>query len=351
VNRTLRLSDVARAAGVSQGTVSNVFNHPEIVRPELRERVHEAARRIGYRGPDPKGRLLRAGKVNAIGVATDEPLSYFFADPFSRALMTGITEVCDENRAGISLVSTASQTVLSWNIGSALVDGFILFCMRGAEQLVVRSRERQLPFVALSTSGGEADVPSIGVDNVDGGRQAAAHLLALGHARFAVLTLQVDASGTGAVTREAMEDSVQIEGRDRLRGNFEVLAASGIDVSKIPVFQTREDRRTVLYALETLFAAPEPPTALLAHSDSIAMIVLDWLKEKGRNVPKDVSIVSFDGVPESALTYPPLTTVAQPIRRIGRRAAEIILDPGDAQVHETFEVELIVRGSTAPPRR
>src|SRR5688500_14356952 len=145
LEKTAKLSDVAKAAGVSQGTVSNVFNRPQLVREEVRERVRAVAKELGYRGPDPKGRLLRAGKVNAIGVATAEPLKYFFEDPFARVLMTGITEVCDTARAGISLVSAASEEELAWNIRSALVDGFVLFCLGGSERLIQLTRERQLP--------------------------------------------------------------------------------------------------------------------------------------------------------------------------------------------------------------
>src|SRR4051812_26569819 len=91
IEKTAKLSDVAKAAGVSQGTVSNVFNRPQLVRDEVREHVRKVAGQLGYRGGDPKGRLLRAGKVNAIGVATTDPLSYFFTDPYARVLMAGIT--------------------------------------------------------------------------------------------------------------------------------------------------------------------------------------------------------------------------------------------------------------------
>lgn len=101
--KPIRLADVAKAAGVSHGTASNVFSHPEIVREEVRERVKAAADALGYTGPDPKGRLLRAGKVNAIGVATAQPLSYFFDDPFARVVMSGISEICDATGAGLSL--------------------------------------------------------------------------------------------------------------------------------------------------------------------------------------------------------------------------------------------------------
>ena len=101
MSKAIRLADVAREAGVSHGTASNVFSRPDIVRDEVRKRVHEAAAKLGYAGPDPRGRLLRAGKVNAIGVATAEPLSYFFDDPFAKVVMSGISQVCDATGAGI----------------------------------------------------------------------------------------------------------------------------------------------------------------------------------------------------------------------------------------------------------
>ena len=88
MTKTIRLKDVAEAAGVSHGTASNVFSRPEIVREEVRERVREAARTLGYAGPSPAGRLLRSGKVNAIGFAADQPLHYLFSDPWARRLLT-----------------------------------------------------------------------------------------------------------------------------------------------------------------------------------------------------------------------------------------------------------------------
>ena len=121
----VRLADVAKAAGVSQGTASNVFSRPDVVREEVRERVLNVARELGYGGPDVKGRLLRAGRVNAIGVAAVEPLTYFFDDPWARSLMTAIGEVCDASGTGIAVVSAMNEERLAWNINSALVDGFI----------------------------------------------------------------------------------------------------------------------------------------------------------------------------------------------------------------------------------
>ncbi|PRD40889.1 LacI family transcriptional regulator [Phyllobacterium phragmitis] len=344
------LADVARAAGVSKGTASNVFNRPEIVRDEVRRRVIEVAKSVGYHGPDPKGRLLSAGKVNAIGVATVLPLGYFFEDPFARVLMTGITEACDASGTGISLVSAANEEELAWNMRSALVDGFILFCLEGAERLVALSHERQLPFVALTLGHRDETMSAVGIDNVEGARLVARHLAELGHRRFAVLAMQSGEGGFGKVAMERVNTTTTSASGDRVRGYFEALEAFGIDTAAVPIFETQSDEATIHPALEEIFSSPVPPTAILAQSDRIAFIAMDWLKAGGISVPGDVSIVGFDGVPESTTSSPPLTTIQQPIAEIGCRAVRAILDHSGETWREKIDVELVVRGSTAPPR-
>jgi len=351
-DKTAKLSDVAKAAGVSQGTVSNVFNRPQIVRPEVREHVHDVAKRLGYKGADPKGRLLRAGKVNAIGIATQEKLPYFFADPYARGVMEGIAQAADAAGAGISLVSAANDEALAWNIQSALVDGFVLFCIEGGTRLVRLTRERQLPFVALALGEGDDSAPTIRVDNVAGGRLAAEHLVGLGHRNIAVLTMPVRGNHreSGPITLADVEASIYSTSRDRVRGAFEVLAKAGIEISSVPLYETQNGNRTVRAALDWIFRADDPPTALLVQSDRAALFALDWLKERGLEVPGDISVVGFDGVPEGELSDPKLTTVAQPLKEIGRRAVAAILER-DSPIRQTLPLELVVRGSTAKPRR
>ncbi|TPN80819.1 substrate-binding domain-containing protein [Mesorhizobium sp. CU2] len=346
--RPIRLADIAKAAGVSHGTASNVFSRPEIVRAEVRERVKAVAEQMGYAGPDPKGRLLRAGKVNAIGVGTTEPLSYFFDDPFARAMMASISEACDATGAGIALVSAANQEKLAWNIQSALVDGFILFCIEGGSRLVELTRERKLPFVALEHGLDDETFSAIGIDNVAGARLAARHLAELGHRRFAVLSLGFADDRTGFVTAEVLRGPAYTVTRDRLAGYLEELSRFGIDTTRIPVYETENDEKSTRAGLEAIFAGGEPPTAILAMSDRMAMIAIDWLTARGLKVPQDVSIVGFDGVPDSALCDPPLTTIAQPIAEIGRKAARMILDYDGTVRRETMSVELVVRASTGP---
>lgn len=347
---TVRLADVAKAAGVSHGTASNAFSRPEIVREEVRERVYEAARSLGYAGPDPKGRLLRAGKVNAIGVVTAEPLSYFFEDPFTRVVMSGITEVCDANGAGISLVSAMNDEKLAWNIQSALVDGFILFCIEGGPRLVELTRARQLPFVILEMGIDDPAISAVGVDNLAGAKMAARHLAGLGHRRYAVLSLPFVDDRSGPVTMAEVVAAVYSDSRTRVTGYFLPLREFGIDTNAIPIYETEGEEDSAREGVDYLMGLETPPTAIFAMSDRIALAAIERLREKGFRVPGDVSIIGFDGIPEGAFSEPPLTTIAQPIAEIGRRAVKIIMD-GDGAVHkDNLPVELTVRASTAPPR-
>ncbi|MCX5496101.1 LacI family DNA-binding transcriptional regulator [Kaistia dalseonensis] len=347
----IKLSDVAKAAGVSQGTASNVFNRPQIVRPEVREKVEAVARELGYSGPDPKGRLLRAGKVNAIGVATAEPLSYFFDDPFARVLMSGISEALDVHGAGISLVSSANDEKLAWNIQSAIVDGFILLCIEGGNRLVELTRDRKLPFVALELDTDDETIAQIGIDDFDGARRIAEHVVDLGHREIAVLSLQLVDDRTGRVTPDQIDTAIYSATRDRLRGYFASLKAAGIDTDAVPVYETENDRKSVNAALEALFdGSATHPTALIAMSDRAALFAIEWLRGRGVAVPEDVSVVGFDGVPEGAFSDPPLTTVTQPIAAMGRLAVQMILEGPSMARRQMLDVELTIRASTAPPR-
>ena len=351
LEKIARLADVAKAAGVSQGTASNVFNRPHVVREEVREHVQAVARSLGYHGPDPKGRLLRAGKVNAIGIATAEPLSYFFEDPFARTLMSGISQACDTYGAGLSLVSAINEQKLAWNVQSALVDGFVLLCIDQGPRLIALTRERQLPFVALELAAKDDTISAIGVNNFVGARLAARHLAQLGHRRFAILSMHLADDHTGFATSADVKAAIYSSSRDRILGYFSGLAEFGIDTAIVPIFETQNEAVSVRAGLEEIFASGDPPTAILAMSDRIALAALDWLAERSLTVPWDISIIGFDGVPDAALAQPPLTTIAQPIEAMGRAAVQMILEDNGKVQRRVFDTKLVVRGSTAEPGR
>jgi DNA-binding LacI/PurR family transcriptional regulator len=347
VQRTIKLKDVAEAAGVSHGTASNVFNRPEIVREEVRERVLAAAEKLGYAGPSPKGRLLRAGKANAIGIAAAEPLDYYFADPWARRLLTEVARVCDARGAGLALVSVSGGRHLAWSIESALVDGFLLRC-GGPDLLVEVTQRRGLPFVALSLDIEEQDVPAIDIDDFGGAQDAGRHLTSLGHRRIAILGIGLG-DGPGPVPPEEARTTRFVNVRERSRGYWAALAEAGVAEADVPIMAIDNDASNVPLALEYLYGKGGPaPTGLLAMSDRLAMAALDWLRGRGIRVPEQVSVVGFDDVPEAEVSSPPLTSVAQPYRQIAERSVAAILDGEMPDGREILPLSLVVRQSTGP---
>jgi DNA-binding LacI/PurR family transcriptional regulator len=342
------LDDVGRAAGVSRGTVSNVFNRPELVRPELRERVEAAARALGYGGPDPKGRLLKEGKFNAIGFMP--PGAYAMAEmirsPYGRELVLGAAQACDAAGATLSLVNGTDNTRMA-SIRQALVDGFILGHAVDIE-LVTSAQRRRLPFVILESDAGP-DVNSIRIDGRGGALALIRNLTALGHRKFAILSVRRTA-GPAIVhmpgeTNRALTTGFALD-HERLEGFSEALAEAGLSLQDMPVIETTPGDPK---AGATVFDNCPEATAIVTMSDWQAITVLDEAARRGVDVPGRVSVTGFDGTAESARTTPPLTTVAQDIVGKGRLAAEMVL-ANEAPRQVVLPVELVVRGSTAAPR-
>jgi len=344
MKRVVKLADVAKAAGVSQGTASNVFNRPEIVSSEVRDRVMRSAATLEYGGPDPRGRLLRAGKVNAIGFVAADDMAYFFHDPYYRLLLAGIAEVCDERGAGMALVSVTRHEDAAWSVETALVDGFIVHCLEDGDRLLALTRKRNLPFVAVDLDAGPG-TSSVVIDDHRGAYLAARHLLGLGHRRIGLLALAPpeDARAPDARPMGTVHFKVR---RDRFAGYAAALAEQGLKLAKLPVTESPNDRQLAIgHAADLLSQAPEL-TAIIAMSDVLAIAAMEAARQRGLRVPEDLSVVGFDDIPEAALAIPPLTTIAQPIVEKGRRAATLIFERGTPG-RETMKVKLVVRASTA----
>jgi DNA-binding LacI/PurR family transcriptional regulator len=342
------LEDVAREAGVSRGTVSNVFVHPERVRAEVREKVAAAASRLGYAGPDPRGRLLRAGKFNALGFVIPGAfgIGNLVLSPYGRELIAGIGEACDAAGSSLTLID-GREPQLDIALRDALVDGLVVGTV-GHIAAVEPARRRRLPLAILDVPGGD-DVPSVVIDGRDGARAAAEHIAKLGHKRIAVLAVgraPVPPIRHGARANPMLAGGYELD-RDKLSGFAEGLEMNGLSIADVPIVETLPAAPEAGRAI--LDTAPKA-TAIFCFSDRQAFTLLAECAARGIKVPADLSIVGFDGVPESATTTPPLTTVVQPTRQKGRIAAEMVLK-GEAPRQVTLPVELIVRGSTAPPRR
>lgn len=343
------LADVGKAAGVSRGTVSNVFNRPELVREEVRERVHAAALALGYGGPDPKGRLLRGGKFKAVGFMPpgDYAIAEVLRSPYGRELILGAAEACDEAGSTLSLVNGDDER-RTLSIREALVDGFILGHSTDIE-VIRTAQHRRLPFVILESDHGP-DINSIRIDGRRGAVDAARHLTGLGHRAFAILSIRRSAgppvvhAATGRARQLTAGFPLDFE---RLDGFREALANAGLSLDDMPIIETTPGDPS---AGAALFAHAPGATAVLTMSDWQAITVLDEARRRGIDVPGQLSVIGFDGTAASAQTLPPLTTVSQDIVAKGRLAARMILD-GTRPRQVVMPVELVVRGSTAAPPR
>jgi DNA-binding LacI/PurR family transcriptional regulator len=334
------LIDVAAAAGVSRSTVSNVFVHPELVRAEVRERVEAVARAIGYDGPDAKGRLLRGGRFNAVGVVMPDAagIAELVRSPYGRDHLAGIAEVCAEAGTNLSLFSGADD-----GVREALADGLILD--RAAD--VPRARLRRQPFALVDDEAGP-DVNSVRVDGFGGAKLAAEHVAALGHRQLVIIAVRAD-PGPLVFHPPGRDRSLELSplATAKFRGYGEGLAGASVSIDRLPVIVTQPGDLAVGPAI--FERAPEA-TAALVMTDRQAVTILEEAKRRGVVVPRDLSVMGFDGVPAGATSDPPLTTIVQQIVEKGRIAARMILGSG-APRQVVLPVRLIGRNSTAAPRK
>jgi DNA-binding LacI/PurR family transcriptional regulator len=338
----VRLRDVAERAGVSVGSASQAFGRPELVSAKVRERVLAAAEELHYAGPDPAARRLRTGRAGALGLIFTERLGYAFTDPAAPAFLRGVAWGMEEARTGLLLIPTSpSPDTAAAAVREAAVDGFIIYSAPRNDPRVDAAVARRLPLVTVDQPRG-AETPFVGIDDRAAARSAAEHLRELGHERVAVLGFAATADPDGTLVFDITEE--------RLAGYREGLGAAW-DENAIRMSLPNAPAPARAGALE-LLRAPNPPSAILAMTDPLALGVLQAAAEIGVAVPKELSVVGFDDSPAAASASPPLTTVAQPMREIGegtvRLLMQILKDPEAAPEPVTLPHILTVRSSTAP---
>lgn len=344
-----RLRDIAVAAGVAQGTVSNVFNHPERVSDAIRGRVMEAAETLGYQGADPLARMLRTGQIGTIAVMIPDGLGYAFGDPAALALIQGVAAVCDETGRGISVYAAADVEAARKALGSAAVDGFIMYCMEEEPGVLDIIKSRGLPVVTVDQPL-VAGCRTVTVADRSGAEAAARHLLGLGHRRFGVLSMELmPDSREGEVSLPRIRESIYAACQQRLYGYLDVLAGAGIPAEQVPIEECLFEPASTERGMARLMRRQPGLTAILATCDRLALWAMVWLARQGLSVPGDVSVIGFDDIAAAATLQPPLTTIRQPLVEKGRAAAELLIDPrGRDEIH--FGTELVPRGSTGPAK-
>ena len=344
------LADVAARLGVSRTTVSNAYNRPNQLSPGLREKVLAAAGELGYTGPDPMARGLRRGQTGTLGLVFDQPLTYAFTDPAASLFLRGLATGLEEHAQALTLIPRMPEGPQrsAELVRSALVDGYIMFCTAGDDPRFSAVRTRGLPFVLIEYDD-DPGAAVVQIDDETGAAAAARHLVDLGHRDIAIVTGYETGVVTGPDAQAGSRWHVQSA---RLRGWRAGLESGGVDWSGVLVSGAGgSDAAGGARAAAALLDRADRPTAILALSDVQAMGVMRAAAERGIDVPRDLSVVGFDDIPQAAATTPGLTTVSQPHEEKGRAAVRLLVSGARPEDSILLPCDLVVRASTAPVPR
>lgn len=329
----LTIRQVAKLAGVSRSSVSRVLNDHPNVSPEMREQVQKVIAETGYQ-PHPIARSLSSRRSNIIGLVIPLTIRSLFDDPFFPHLIQGVSQGCNSKDYTLSLFlfhSREEERKLSRRLSRGeLLDGVIVTATRIGAPLIPQLLESQVPLVVQGRHS-DPRVNYVDVDNVTGATMAVTHLIRLGYQRIATIAGSPDNSAA----------------QDRKQGYLDALQNRGRSVDDALIV-TGDFTQTGGYeAMQQLL--PHRPDAVFVASDIMAHGALRAIHTAGLTVPDDIALVGFDDLPQSALVDPPLTTVRQPIQRLGALAVETLIDILDNGLERPrrliLPTELVIRDS------
>jgi DNA-binding LacI/PurR family transcriptional regulator len=350
--RPATLASLAAELGVSRTTVSNAYNRPDQLSAPLRARVLEAARRLGYPGPDPVARSLRTRKAGAVGLLLTEALSYAFRDPAATGFLEGLALACEQAGQGLLLVPVSPDHVDVTAVHQAGVDGFVVYSVREDDPHFLAVLDRPVPTVVCDQPHGVDGVDRVGVDDHAGMLALARYLTGLGHRRVGVLCMRLGAGHNDGPADQARQDAITYPvQRDRMGGLRDGLAEVGVDWATVPVIERFEHSVDAGQdAAAELLTNHPGVTAVVCTSDVLALGALRYAAERGLSVPEELTVTGFDGVPEAERAG--LTTVRQPLLEKGRVAGELLLERGDRNRPRrvTLPTELVRGTTSAEPR-
>jgi len=327
------IKDIARLARVSHPTVSRALQNSPLVNPETAAKIRKIADEAGYRA-SAVARGLVTRRTRTIGLVVTS-----VADPFASEVVCGIEQTANDHGYSVFLADSNADPVREKKVVQALaerrVDGIIVESSRVGALYLPLLKEMMVPIVLVNDQHPGEFVHSVMISNFEGMRAAAEHLIALGHTRIAYLGDQF-----------GYQSDVE-----RHAGYRAALDAAAIPA--MPELAVRGDGKAeaAMEAMDKLLTLAHPPTAVCCYNDMTALGAMRQARLRGLRVPEDISVAGFDDLFFASYTQPPLTTVHQPMRRMGQMAMESLfklMSGTDSVPQIKVDAELIVRESTAP---
>ncbi len=330
--RAPSIRDVARLAGVSHQTVSRVLNNHPSIRESTKARVLQVMEELQYR-PNRAARALSHGRSRTIGVLTAQSSEYGPASSIAAIQDAAREAGYYVNTANLAAVDEESIEAALRHLMLQEVEGIVVIAPQVRVFDVLEQLSITVPFVSLQSTG-HGDDHALSVDQIAGARMATRHLIDLGHRRIYHLAGPQD----------------WIEAEARMRGFLDEMGAMDVPTTAPILGDWTADFG--YHAGRELFSRPDF-TAIFSSNDQMALGLMHAARDAGLDLPREMSIVGFDDIPEAAHFWPPLTTVRQDFGELGRRCVALLLNniPGSEPIPdgEPIMPRLIVRDSTAPP--
>ncbi|MGI6176546.1 MAG: LacI family DNA-binding transcriptional regulator [Christensenellales bacterium] len=326
------IKDVAKLAGVSVGTVSRYLNHPEKLTPQYRERVAKAVAELNYQ-PSHIAKMMRTKKTRLIALVVPE-----ITNPFYVTLYDAVHSMCEKLQYSpvIFMMETGMQALHFILDGHpANVDGLILGFMDDDEvHSILDKLPPEAPVVLMSANPQNKSLNTVVSDLFHGSYDAAEHLVSLGHRKIAyVLSLDLEAN--------------TIEKTSGVRKCF---AKHHIELPEEYIFSGPSRYSAGYNAASRFLRLDDPPTAIIAENDILAIGCIKYLNDHNYRVPQDVAVIGYDDIQESSVYSPSVTTVRQPIEDMGKLAVKMLINkiehPNSQNRQAVFKSKLVVRQST-----
>ncbi|BDG42999.1 LacI family DNA-binding transcriptional regulator [Saccharococcus caldoxylosilyticus] len=302
----VRISDVAKLANVSTATVSRVLSNSGNVTKETTEKVLEAIQKLNYQ-PNILARQLRKLETKTILVVVPDITNTFFSK-----VLRGIEHVAIENDYQVLLGDTGNNIERERGYLNILrqrkADGMILLTAR-LESHLLEEIASEFPVVLACEYLEGSTIPTVSIDNISSARKATEYLIHLGHRRIGFISGPLNV----------------ILSRDRLKGFRQAMAQHNIPIESFLVQEGDFSFKSGYNMMMKFLALDQPPTAVFASNDEMAIGAIKAIKSKGLRVPDDISVVGFDDIQFASIYEPALTTISQPMFEIGKKAMELLI--------------------------